>query len=71
MVSFNNNNNNNNNNDNFIETRMQNNKTQMAWLTSWLVIWQHFNRAHSVDGSVKSAFEQGIVILIWIIYCDL
>ena len=35
-------NNNNNNNNNFIETRLQdtigNNKIQMAWLTSWLVV---------------------------------
>ena len=24
---------------------LQNNKIQMAWLTGWLVIWQHLNQA--------------------------
>ena len=35
----------------------------MAWLTSWVVIWQHLNRAHSVEWLCK--------ICIWTRYRNL
>ena len=44
---------NNNNNNNFYRNKItrnnrENKKIQMAWLTGWLVVWQHLNQAHRV-----------------------